>query len=122
MVTSTSFKASRKANPRKKTVKVRTYDSALRYLSNQTNYEQMRRVRYNSDTFDLDRMRTLLKKLGNPHKDILAVHIAGTKGKGSTATMLAAMLTACGHKVGLYTSPHICDLRERIRINGVMIT
>jgi len=67
-------------------------------------------------------MHALLRKLGNPHAKIKAVHIAGTKGKGSTATMLAQMLSACGFKVGLYISPHICDIRERITVNGQMIT
>lgn len=101
---------------------IRTYDSAIRYLFMQTNYEQMLRVRYNSDTFSLNRMRLLLKKLDNPHKKIRTVHIAGTKGKGSTATMLAEMLRACGYKVGLYTSPHIVDIRERLQINGEKVT
>ncbi len=101
---------------------IKTYDAAIRFLFSQTDYEQMLRVRYNRDTFSLNRMETLLKKLGNPHKKIRTVHIAGTKGKGSTSTMLAAMLQSCGHNVGLYTSPHINDVRERIRINGEMIT
>ncbi|MFW6065757.1 MAG: bifunctional folylpolyglutamate synthase/dihydrofolate synthase [Planctomycetota bacterium] len=101
---------------------VRTYTSALNYLSAQTDYEQMLRVRYNRDTFSLDRMRLLLKKLGDPHKHLQAVHIAGTKGKGSTATMLAGMLQACGYKVGLYTSPHICELRERVTVNSQLIS
>jgi dihydrofolate synthase/folylpolyglutamate synthase len=100
---------------------VRTYESALRYLYTQTDYEQMLRVRYNSDTFSLDRMRLLLKALGDPQDKFRTVHIAGTKGKGSTATMLAEMLRACKYKVGLYTSPHICDIRERIRVNGELI-
>ncbi|MHC4563601.1 MAG: bifunctional folylpolyglutamate synthase/dihydrofolate synthase [Planctomycetota bacterium] len=100
----------------------RTYDSALKFLFSQTDYEQMLRVRYNRDTFSLDRMKLLLKKMGNPQDKIRTVHIAGTKGKGSTATMLAEMLRACGHKVGLYTSPHIVDIRERITINGEMIS
>lgn len=100
----------------------RTYDSALRFLFSQTDYEQMLRVRYNRDTFSLDRMRNLMKALGDPQKQIRTVHIAGTKGKGSTCTMLARMLQACGHKVGLYTSPHITDVRERIQINSDMIT
>ncbi|MFA6133279.1 MAG: folylpolyglutamate synthase/dihydrofolate synthase family protein [Phycisphaerae bacterium] len=82
----------------------------------------MLRVRYNRDTFSLDRMELLLQKLGNPHKKIRTVHIAGTKGKGSTATMLAQMVAASGYKVGLYTSPHINDVRERIMINGEKIT
>ncbi len=94
----------------------------MKYLFAQTDYERMLRVRYNADTFNLDRMRLLLKKLDNPHKKLRSVHIAGTKGKGSTATMLAAMLKACGFKVGLYTSPHICDIRERIMVNGEKIT
>jgi dihydrofolate synthase/folylpolyglutamate synthase len=101
---------------------VRTYDSALKYLFSQTDYEQMLRVRYNRDTFSLDRMNTLLDRLGNPQTKLQTVHIAGTKGKGSTATMLAEMLRTNGYKVGLYTSPHVCDLRERIRVNNTMIS
>ena len=100
----------------------RTYESALKYLYAQTDYEQMLRVRYNRDTFSLDRMLRLSKELGDPHRKLLTAHIAGTKGKGSTCTMLASMLQACGLKVGLYTSPHICDIRERIMINGEKIT
>ena len=88
----------------------------------QTDYEKMRVVRYNTNTFSLDRMRTLLKHLGNPQTKFKTAHIAGTKGKGSTCHMLAAMLQAGGLKTGLYTSPHIVDLfRERIRLNGEMI-
>ena len=100
----------------------RTYGSALKYLFSQTDYEQMLRVRYNRDTFNLTRMKKLLRQMGDPQKKLRTVHIAGTKGKGSTAIMLAEMLKACGHKVGLYTSPHICDVRERIMVNGEMIS
>ena len=120
MATAIRSKEAGKLSPRKRPV--RTYESALKYLFAQTDYEQMLRVRYNRDTFSLDRMRLLLQKLGNPHQKLRAVHIAGTKGKGSTATMLAEMLRACGHKVGLYTSPHICDIRERIVVDGQMIS
>jgi dihydrofolate synthase/folylpolyglutamate synthase len=81
----------------------------------------MRIVRYTSQNFDLDRMRTLLRKLGNPHEHFRSVHVAGTKGKGSTCAMIAAMLEGNGYKVGLYTSPHLVDIRERIQINGEMI-
>ena len=119
MVTANPSKAARKPFRKKPR---RTYDSALKYLFSQTDYEQMLRVRYNRDTFSLTRMRTLMKELGEPHKSIRTVHIAGTKGKGSTATMLARMLQSCGYKVGLYTSPHISDIRERIQIGGTMIT
>ncbi len=120
MSTATRSRGTRKVTSRKRLG--RTYDSALKYLYTHTDYEQMRRVRYNSDTFSLDRMALLLKKLDNPHDKIRTVHIAGTKGKGSTATMLAEMLKACGYKVGLYTSPHINDIRERICINGDVIS
>jgi dihydrofolate synthase/folylpolyglutamate synthase len=78
-------------------------------------------VRYTSQNFDLERMRTLLKRLGSPQDQFKSVHVAGTKGKGSTCAMIASMLQACGYKVGLYTSPHLTDVRERIQINGEMI-
>ena len=116
MVTATQSRTAKKGKSPVKAI--RGYDSALRFLFSQTDYEQMLRVRYNSDTFSLDRMKALLKRLNNPHDKIRSVHIAGTKGKGSTATMLASMLQACGHNVGLYVSPHICDIRERITVNG----
>ena len=99
-----------------------SYGKALRYLASLTDYERLRIVRYNNQNFDLDRMRTLLKKLGNPQADFRSVHIAGTKGKGSTCAMIASMLQACGYKTGLYTSPHLLDVRERIQINGEMIS
>ena len=100
----------------------RAYRKALDFLLSQTDYERMRVVRYNTTTFNLDRMRLLLKHLGDPHTKFKSVHVAGTKGKGSTCHMLAAMLRACGLKVGLYTSPHLVDMRERITINGSMIS
>src|SRR5947209_532965 len=86
------------------------YAKAMRYLDTLTDFERLRIVRYNSNNFDLERMRTLLKKMGNPHEQFKSVHVAGTKGKGSTCAMLASMLQACGYKVGLYTSPHLNDI------------
>ncbi len=100
----------------------RTYQEALAYLVDRTDYEKEERVRYNVTTFSLERMEKLLSLLGNPHTKINTVHIAGTKGKGSTATMLARMLEANGYSVGLYTSPHLVHLHERITINSQMIT
>ncbi len=100
----------------------KTYDEAIKYLFNRTNYEQEKHLRYNVDTFNLKRMEHLLSLVGNPHTKIDTVHIAGTKGKGSTATMLANMLEANGYKVGLYTSPHVVNLHERIMVNSEMIT
>ena len=98
-----------------------SYSKALRFLSTLSDFERLRIVRYNSENFNLERMRTLLKKLGNPQDHFRSVHVAGTKGKGSTCAMIAAMLQANGYKVGLYTSPHLVDVRERIVINGEMI-
>ena len=66
-------------------------------------------------------MQRLLTAIGNPHRQMKTVHIAGTKGKGSTATMLAHMLRASGYKVGLYTSPHLLTVRERIWVDGKII-
>jgi dihydrofolate synthase/folylpolyglutamate synthase len=95
----------------------------LAYLYSSTDYEQIGPLKgYNIDNFSLDRMRRLLGKLGSPHRMLNAVHIAGTKGKGSTAAMLSGMLEACGFTVGLYTSPHLVDLRERIQVNGKLIS
>ena len=100
----------------------RTYNQALKYLFERTDYERQSRLRYNVTTFDLGRMNKFLKGIGNPHKKMETVHIAGTKGKGSTATMLARMMEANGYRVGLYTSPHVTTLHERIAINSKLIS
>src|SRR5829696_7668618 len=93
---------------------VNSYAKALRFLAQLSDYEHLRIVRYTSQNFDLDRMRTLLRKLGNPHEKFRSVHVAGTKGKGSTCAMISSMLEANGYKVGCYSSPHLNDIRERI--------
>ena len=93
-----------------------TYEDALRYLFTSTDYEKMQRVRYNADTFSLDRMGRLLEALGSPESRFESIHIAGTKGKGSTAAILHALALECGLKAGLYISPHLVDIRERIRV------
>ena len=69
----------------------------------------------------LDRVLALSNLFGNPHSGLKCIHIAGTNGKGSTAHTLAAILQSQGYKVGLFTSPHLVDFRERIRVNGEMI-
>jgi dihydrofolate synthase / folylpolyglutamate synthase len=115
-------KAPRAAEPRPASPPINNYTRALKFLASLTDHERLRIVRYNTTNFDLNRMRTLLKRLGNPHEQFKSVHVAGTKGKGSTCAMAAAMLQACGYKVGLYTSPHLVDMRERICINGQMIS
>ncbi len=71
---------------------------------------------------DLSNTLKLCAALGNPHKKFKSVHIAGTNGKGSTSHALAAVMQDAGYKTGLYTSPHLIDFRERIRINGVPVS
>jgi len=66
----------------------------------------------------LDRITYLLARLGDPHLKLRSIHIAGTNGKGSTAVMISSMLKEAGYRVGLYTSPHLFDYRERIKVNG----
>src|SRR5579872_7107922 len=70
---------------------------------------------------DLTNTLELCERLGNPQHKFKSVHVGGTNGKGSTSHMLAAILQRAGYKTGLYTSPHLRDFRERIRINGEMI-
>lgn len=72
--------------------------------------------------FGLDTTRALLAALGDPHRVVPCVHVGGTNGKGSVATLVAAALEAAGWKVGLYTSPHLVSFRERIRVDGVPIS
>lgn len=93
-------------------------DSALDFLLRRINYERTTSVPYRSADFKLDRMRRLMKLLGDPQDRLKAIHIAGTKGKGSTAAMIAAVLQAAGYRTGLYTSPHLDRIEERIAIDG----
>ncbi len=92
-----------------------TYPEALLYLESFINYER-RPEAFSSRECKLKRVFNLFRRLGINQNAIPSVHIAGTKGKGSTATILAYILAASGYKVGLYTSPHIRDARERIQI------
>ena len=94
------------------------YRAALDFLLGRIDYERAAMVPYHRRAFYLERMRDLLQRLGNPHETLKVVHIAGTKGKGSTAAMLAAMLSAAGYRTGLYTSPHLDCIEERLVIDG----
>ena len=96
----------------------RTYRQALDYLNQFVNYERSRSAPYSPETLNLDRMRALLSRLGDPHQAFPAIHIAGTKGKGSIAAMAESILRAAGYRTGLYTSPHLHTFRERMRVNG----
>ncbi|MBI4226709.1 MAG: bifunctional folylpolyglutamate synthase/dihydrofolate synthase [Candidatus Omnitrophica bacterium] len=89
------------------------------YLAQFTDYE---RIAPPPNTFSLDRMRALLDALGHPESRWAAIHVAGTKGKGSTCALLASILRAAGVRVGLYTSPHLIALEERIQIDGRPVT
>ncbi|TFG67912.1 MAG: bifunctional folylpolyglutamate synthase/dihydrofolate synthase, partial [Methanomassiliicoccus sp.] len=66
----------------------------------------------------LDNMREFLDRIGNPHHEFRSIHVTGTNGKGSVCTFLADVLNAHGFRVGLYTSPHLVDFRERIKVDG----
>jgi dihydrofolate synthase/folylpolyglutamate synthase len=97
-----------------------TYEQALEYLYGRINYERVQSGSYTHGDFKLDRVRELLRRLGNPEDRIPAVHIAGTKGKGTTSAMVASILEQAGYRVGLFTSPHISHFEERIKVNGQM--
>lgn len=97
------------------------YQEALEYLYGLTNYEVKSQFNYAPQFFDLRRVDRLLDEIGNPHRRFQSVHIAGTKGKGSTSAMLASMLKAAGHRTGLYTSPHVHSFRERIQVDDKLI-
>jgi dihydrofolate synthase/folylpolyglutamate synthase len=98
------------------------YRQAENYILSFTDYEKIPGIAYTSANYDLRRMEKLLQPLGNPHLRTKTVHIAGTKGKGSTAAMISRVLIASGYKTGLFTSPHLHTLRERIRISDTMIS
>jgi dihydrofolate synthase / folylpolyglutamate synthase len=92
-------------------------DAAVRFLSSRIDYERALAVPYGDRGFKLDRMRELLRRLGNPEQGMPLVHVAGSKGKGSTATMIGSILTAAGYRAGLFTSPHIDGVEQRIAVD-----
>ena len=96
-----------------------TYDYAIAFWYERINYEV--KAASPSD-LKLERMRALLRLLGDPHEQFRSVHITGTKGKGSTAAMLATVLQTAGYRVGLFTSPHLVHVEERIQLNGIPIS
>lgn len=94
---------------------------ALEYLDSFVNYERDVSRPY-PEAFKLDRMRALVKELGNPQNAFDSVIIAGSKGKGSTAAILSSILRMENLRVGLYTSPHLLDVRERVQVNGLWVS
>lgn len=94
------------------------YNQALDYLYSFVDYSLKHASELAKAEFNLDRMFALLEELGNPQEKYPIIHVAGTKGKGSVSALCASALKAAGYKVGLYTSPHLLDYVERIRIDG----
>ena len=90
----------------------------LRFLTGRINYERSLSMPDADEAFKLDRMRALLQRLGDPQSHLPVIHVAGTKGKGSTAAMMAAVLAAAGYRTGLFTSPHLDRVEERIAVEG----
>ncbi|ETW96361.1 MAG: hypothetical protein ETSY1_26915 [Candidatus Entotheonella factor] len=99
-----------------------TYDEALSYLRQLTNYEAPQPVPYNPEHFNLATLEAFLQRLGAPHHAFASVHIAGSKGKGSTAAMVASVLERAGFRTGLFSSPHLVSIRERTQINRQWIS
>jgi dihydrofolate synthase / folylpolyglutamate synthase len=97
------------------------YNQALDYLYSYVDYSLKKSSELAKADFNLDRMRALMVLLGNPEQKYPILHVAGTKGKGSTSALMASALTAAGYKTGLYTSPHLQDYVERIQIDGLPV-
>ncbi|MEI6060402.1 MAG: Mur ligase family protein, partial [Bacteroidota bacterium] len=97
-----------------------TYTKTLAYLFNQL--PMFHRIGAAAYKADLGNTTALCDLLGHPENDFRSIHIAGTNGKGSTSHLLASVLQEAGYKTGLFTSPHLIDFRERIKINGRMIS
>lgn len=99
-----------------------TYDETIAFLVCAIDYEKISDYNYDSSSFNLERMTNLLNFAGNPHDGLKTIHVAGTKGKGSTSIMISSILMNAGLKVGLFTSPHLINMEERIKINGKEIS
>ncbi len=95
-----------------------TYAAAIEFLQRRINYERQPVAAYGEQHFKLARMRELLDRLGAPDRQFSVVHVAGTKGKGSTAAMLASVFTAAGYGCGVYSSPHLERVEERLAVDG----
>ncbi len=103
-------------------VPLASYDDAMDYMYSFVDWEVERHVRYSPEVMTLERPRIVLEACGNPHQQYPVVHITGTKGKGSVGAMCASACRASGLRVGLYSSPHLQDFRERIRIDDRLIS
>ncbi|HWA98707.1 MAG TPA: folylpolyglutamate synthase/dihydrofolate synthase family protein [Pirellulales bacterium] len=100
------------------TIECPGYQAAIDLLLGRINYERAASVTYGDREFKLDRMHDLLARLDHPQRRVPAIHITGTKGKGSTAAMIAGVLSAAGLRTGLFSSPHLDRIEERLAIDG----
>lgn len=98
------------------------YKAALAYIEQFIDYERSPDFSRQARFYNLNRISQLLDLLGNPHDRLKVIHVAGSKGKGSTAAIIASVLTHAGYKTGLFTSPHLITPRERCRIDGKLIS
>ena len=98
------------------------YQQVLSDIFSHVDYSRTRQIPYNASTYNLERMHQLCELLGNPQDRFPSVHIAGSKGKGSTAAMTDSILRAAGYRSGLYTSPHLHSFRERMRVDGQLMS
>jgi dihydrofolate synthase/folylpolyglutamate synthase len=98
------------------------YRQAEEYLNSFVNYEQIPGITYAQPGYSLRHVEELLNRMGDPQLAARTIHIAGTKGKGSVAAMIAQVLSSSGYKTGLYISPHLYTLRERISVDGSLIS
>lgn len=98
------------------------FERAKKYLESFVSYEEMVKISYGEDSFDLNRVRNFLREFGVDYGKLKYVHVAGSKGKGSTCRMIADYLEKSGRNAGLYTSPHMKEVTERFWLNGLDIS
>ncbi|MEO1129063.1 MAG: hypothetical protein AAFX05_05055, partial [Planctomycetota bacterium] len=120
--TSKRSSRTRKSSAKSSTPDIPNYHGALKFLHDHLDVERVRSSRVDESAFSLDRMRALMKALDDPQEELRCVHVGGTNGKGSVIAMLESCLRECGYTVGVYTSPHLTDIRERIHIGDTIIS
>ena len=99
-----------------------SYEAATDYIQTFLNTEKTPDFSRNARFYNLERIAQLLEELDNPHQHLKIIHITGSKGKGTTATIIASILTHVGYRTGLFTSPHFISPRERCQIDAEMIS
>jgi len=101
---------------------IRTFNDALDFLYQFINYEHKTTIKYIETNYNLHQFKEFLQQIGSPQKGLQYIHVAGSKGKGSTSAILASLLSAHGYRTGIYSSPHLINIRERFRIDGHAIS